>query len=139
MKGRKVSKPGALSRSDCYKPKRPVGPAREEGGRGDKTYGLLVLAKGGMDHAHVEEDFGGVRDLVELAQGVLELVVVVAAQGRDPGFYFLLREASCGEQRGQRRPGKAKGGVAGTNLLERHGAKSIARQFLRESVSSRRL
>lgn len=32
----------------------------------DSTYSLFVLAEGGMDDAHVEEDLAGVCDAVEL-------------------------------------------------------------------------
>ena len=42
------------------------------------TYSLLVLAKGGVDHAHVEENLARVSNLGELVDGVFELIVVVA-------------------------------------------------------------
>lgn len=53
------------------------------------TYRLLVLAESGVDDAHVEEDLARVADLVELAERIIELIVVVAGQGRNPGFDFL--------------------------------------------------
>jgi hypothetical protein len=43
-----------------------------------------------MDDTAVEEDLGGVGDAVEVLQGVLEFVVVVVAEGRDPSLDFLL-------------------------------------------------
>lgn len=48
-----------------------------------------MLAESGVDDTHVEEDLGGVCDLVELADSVLELIVVVAGEGSDPGLDFL--------------------------------------------------
>ena len=50
-----------------------------------------MLAQRGVDDAHVEEDLGCVGDLLELLQRLVELIVVVAPQGGDPGFYFLWR------------------------------------------------
>ncbi len=46
-------------------------------------------AQRSVNHTHVEEDLGRVRDLVELAQRGIELIVVVLPQGRDPCLYFL--------------------------------------------------
>ncbi len=48
-----------------------------------------MLAEGGVDDAHVEEDLGRVGDSVELQERLVELIVVVPAQGRYPRFYFL--------------------------------------------------
>ena len=53
------------------------------------TYGLLVLAERCVDHAHVEEDLGRVGHLLKLPQRLVELIVIVPAQGRNPRFYFL--------------------------------------------------
>lgn len=53
------------------------------------TYGLFMLSESGMDDTDVEEDLGGVGDLVERGQRLVEFVVVIAGQGLDPGFYFL--------------------------------------------------
>jgi len=53
------------------------------------TYSFLVLAKGGMDDAHVEENFGCVCNVVEILQCIVELIVVVPRQGGHPGLYFL--------------------------------------------------
>ena len=51
-----------------------------------------------MNDAHVEEDFRGVGDGLELSQRLVELIVVVPPQGGYPGFYFLRDKPS------QRRP-----------------------------------
>lgn len=55
------------------------------------TYRLLVLAEGRMDDAAIEQDLGGVGDLVETLQGLVELVVVVGTQGCHPSLDFLPR------------------------------------------------
>ena len=41
------------------------------------THSLFVLAQCCVDDAHVEEDLGRVRHLLELPQGLVELIVVV--------------------------------------------------------------
>lgn len=56
---------------------------------GDWTYGLLVLAEGGVDDTHVEQDLGGVGDGLELPKRIVEFIVVVTAEGRDPCLDFL--------------------------------------------------
>lgn len=55
------------------------------------TYSLLMLAERGVDDTHVEQDLARVCDLVKLAEGIVELVVVVASEGRYPGLDFLQR------------------------------------------------
>jgi hypothetical protein len=55
----------------------------------EQTYSLLVFSQGCVDDAHVEQDLGCVANLVELPEGLVELIVVVAAQGRDPRLDFL--------------------------------------------------
>lgn len=56
---------------------------------GDWTYGLLVLTERGVDDAHVEQDLGGVGNGLKLPKRIVELIVVVAAEGRDPCLDFL--------------------------------------------------
>lgn len=41
------------------------------------SYRFLVLAKCGMNDAHVEKNLGRVRDLFKLAEGLVKLVVVI--------------------------------------------------------------
>ena len=53
------------------------------------SYRLLVLAEGGVDDAHVEQDLGGVRDPVKGLQRLVELIVVVELEGLDPCLDFL--------------------------------------------------
>lgn len=53
------------------------------------AYSFLMFAQGGMDDAHIEENLGRIRDIVKFLQRLLEFIVVVTAQGRDPRFYFL--------------------------------------------------
>lgn len=53
------------------------------------TYSLLVLPQRGVDDAHVEQDLARIGNLVKLAEGIVELVVVVASEGRNPGLDFL--------------------------------------------------
>lgn len=53
------------------------------------TYSLFMLTKGSVDHAHVEQNLGGVGNLLELAQCLVEFIVVVPREGGDPSFYFL--------------------------------------------------
>lgn len=48
-----------------------------------------MLAESGVDDSHVEEDLAGVGDLVEFADGIFELVVVIAGQGSNPRLDFL--------------------------------------------------
>lgn len=54
------------------------------------AYRLLVLAEGGIDYTHVEQDLGRVRDLVEGLECLVEFIVVVVLEGLDPCFYFLV-------------------------------------------------
>ena len=66
--------------------------ARARRGVGDGgSYCLLVLAEGGIDDAHVEQDLGGIRDVAERLERLVELIVVVELQGLDPCLDFLLR------------------------------------------------
>lgn len=44
-----------------------------------------------MNYTHVEENLGGIGDAVKLFQGVVELIVVVTTQGRNPCLDFLCR------------------------------------------------
>ena len=53
------------------------------------AYSFLMLAQGSMDDTHIKENLGRIRDVVEFLQRLLEFIVVIAAQGRDPRFYFL--------------------------------------------------
>lgn len=48
-----------------------------------------MLAQGSMDDTHVEEDFRGVGNGLEVAQRFVELIVVVPREGHHPCFYFL--------------------------------------------------
>ena len=50
-----------------------------------------MLAESGMDDAHVEENLRRIGNLLELLQCLVELIIVVAPQGGDPGLYFLFR------------------------------------------------
>ena len=62
-----------------------------------------------MDHAHVEEDLGRVRDLLKLLQCGLELIVVVLLQGSHPRYDFLLTVSEHGARQrseDQRRLGR---------------------------------
>lgn len=58
-------------------------------GGGGPTYSLLVLAECRIDHAHVEQNLGGIRDPLKGLEGFVELIVVVVLEGLDPSFYFL--------------------------------------------------
>lgn len=55
------------------------------------TYRLLMFAKSRMDDTAVEQNLGRVGDAVKSLQGLLKVVVVVAAEGCHPGFDFLPR------------------------------------------------
>ena len=45
-----------------------------------------------MYNTHVEQNLRRIRNTIEFLQCLLELIVVVSAQGRDPRFYFLDKE-----------------------------------------------
>lgn len=60
----------------------------------DRTHSFLVLAEGSMDDTHIKEDLGGVGDLLELAQCLVELIIIVPPQGGNPRFYFLSRQSA---------------------------------------------
>ena len=57
------------------------------------TYSLVVLSKRGMDHTHIEQNLGRVRDPLKLLESGFELIVVVLLQGRHPRHNFL--ESEC--------------------------------------------
>lgn len=62
------------------------------------SYSLLVLAESRIDDAHVEQDLGRVRDLLERLERLVELIVVVELEGLDPCLYFLygdMRVSGC--------------------------------------------
>jgi hypothetical protein len=63
------------------------------------AYSFLVLAEGRVNDSHVEEDLGRIRDVFEVAQCLLKLIVVVPAQGRYPSLNFLDRVVSGGGTR----------------------------------------
>ena len=48
-----------------------------------------MLSQCGVNHSHVEEDLAGLSNLVELADGIVEFVVIVSGQGSHPRFDFL--------------------------------------------------
>ncbi len=48
-----------------------------------------MLAKRRVDDAHVEQNLARIGDLVEFAKRIVEFIVVVAAEGRDPRLDFL--------------------------------------------------
>lgn len=48
-----------------------------------------MLAKGGVDDAHVKQNLGGVGNLLEIAQCLIELIIVVPRERGNPCFYFL--------------------------------------------------
>jgi hypothetical protein len=79
------------------------------------TDSLLVLSQSSVNDTHVEEDLGRVRDLLELLQRLVELIVVVTAKGRYPRFYFLYRGMSATEQKF---PVNSR--VEETHLFQRH-------------------
>lgn len=58
-----------------------------------------MFAEGRVYDTAVEEDFGGVGNVTEGAQGLVEFAVVVVGKGLDPGFDFLwhkrLASKSC--------------------------------------------
>ena len=51
-----------------------------------------MLSQSRMNDATVEEDLGGICDIVKLLQGAVELVIVVVAERRHPRLDFL---SSC--------------------------------------------
>lgn len=52
-----------------------------------------MLAQRSVNYTHIEEDLAGLSDLVELADSIVEFVVVVSSKSRDPSLDFLLRLA----------------------------------------------
>jgi len=55
------------------------------------THRLLMFAESRVDDAAIEQDLGGVGDLVKDLQCDVEFIVVVAGEGCHPGFDFLAR------------------------------------------------
>lgn len=58
-----------------------------------------MFTDGGVDDPAIEQDLGGVGDIIEDGQGLLELLVVVVTQRLDPSFDFLaqMRKKRRGE------------------------------------------
>lgn len=56
-----------------------------------------MFTDGGMDNPAVKQDLGGIGDVVENGQGLLEFLIVVVTQRFDPSFNFLewIRKASA--------------------------------------------
>lgn len=48
-----------------------------------------MFAQRSMNDTHIEENLAGVANLVEFAQCIVEFIVVVASEGRDPSLDFL--------------------------------------------------
>ena len=48
-----------------------------------------MLAEGGMDDTHVEENLAGIAYLFEIGEGIIKLVIVVSCEGRNPCLDFL--------------------------------------------------
>jgi hypothetical protein len=67
-----------------------------------------------MDYAAVEQNLGGVRDLVEDGQCHIEFVVVIAGEGCHPGLDFLSHLLAIGLGRSDRVQEE------GAHLLQRH-------------------
>lgn len=73
------------------------------------TYCFLVLAQGSVDDTHVEQNLGGVGNLLEVPQCLVEFIVVIPRKGGDPGFYFLIWENGCQYCKCGRRTGRRSG------------------------------
>lgn len=54
-----------------------------------QTYSSFMLAQRSMNDTHVEENLAGVANLVEFTESIVEFIVVVAGEGRDPSLDFL--------------------------------------------------
>lgn len=59
-----------------------------------------MFTNGGVDDPAIEQDLGGIGDVIEDGQGLLELLVVVVAQRLDPSFDFLTRVSKIRALRG---------------------------------------
>lgn len=60
-------------------------------GSSASAYSLLVLGEGRMDDTAVEEDFGGIGNVVKLLQCLVVLIIIVVCEGCHPGLDFLPR------------------------------------------------
>ena len=73
-----------------------------------------MLAECRMYYTAIEQDLGGVGNVIECPESFFEFVVVIVPQGNYPRFYFLFkRGVSMRFDGGQRRNGRSY-------LLERH-------------------
>lgn len=81
-----------------------------------------------MNHAAVEKDFGGIGDIIELLERLVEFIIVIVGERCDPGLDFLL---VC-EQ-----PSSPKSMIldAKTYLLQRHCAEVIRNPFTPSSLT----
>jgi hypothetical protein len=52
-------------------------------------YSSVMFTDGGMDDTAIKQDLGGIGDVVEDGQGLLELLIVIVTQRFDPSFNFL--------------------------------------------------
>lgn len=56
-----------------------------------ETYSFLVLPQCRMYHAHIEKYLGCIRNLIELCEGFVELIIVVVVERSHPRLDFLQR------------------------------------------------
>lgn len=75
-----------------------------------------------MDYTHVEEDLASVCDLVELANCVFELIIVIASKSRNPRLDFLGQVVSMFGLRKRRR---SVSQLVVAYLLQRHGCDAL--------------
>ena len=61
-----------------------------------------MLAEGGVNDTHVKEDLGRIGDLFELAQCLVEFIVVILRKGCDPALYFLIPREETRVSKGSR-------------------------------------
>lgn len=59
------------------------------------TYSFFMLAQRSVDYAHIKQDFTCVCNLVELDQGIVKFIVVVAGKGSHPSLDFLFKDEPC--------------------------------------------
>lgn len=57
--------------------------------KGQSAYGFLMLSYSRVDNAAVKQDLGGVGDVIEDLEGLLELLVVIVRQRLHPRLDFL--------------------------------------------------
>lgn len=57
--------------------------------KGQSAYGFLMLSYSRVDNAAVKQDLGGVGDVIEDLEGLLELLVVIVRKRLHPGLDFL--------------------------------------------------